>query len=223
MTISCARCLCPHHCCQVLLPCRTEAFASLHHSVMPNSQAFACRCDEQLSPYLLACCNTVQMAPAAARQLTITIRCLEIITFRALADVTAEGVLAGAELLLALGVCPAAMTLCRAVVFLHAACQAHLQPQCIVLVHADHACIIHRVPDMQAICTYCAATLGCIGVCPAAMPSCALLEGFPATLWDNMLIQDADLKVLGWPPKLAHLLHHQLSTHNRTNTGREGG
>ena len=69
---------------------------------------------------------------------------------------------------------------------------------------------MQALPDMQAICTYCAATLGCIGVRPAAIPSCAILEDELAPLWGNMLTQDANLKVLGWSPKDVHLLHHQL-------------
>ena len=48
-------------------------------------------------------------------------------TFWALADIAAEGVLAGAEVLLTLAVRPAAVRVRRTVVRLHAASQAHLR------------------------------------------------------------------------------------------------
>ena len=48
-------------------------------------------------------------------------------TFWALADIAAEGVLAGAEVLLTLAVRPAAVRVRRAVVRLHAASEAHLR------------------------------------------------------------------------------------------------
>ena len=47
-------------------------------------------------------------------------------TFWAFADIAAEGVLAGAEVLLTFAVRPAAVCVSRAVVCLHAASQAHL-------------------------------------------------------------------------------------------------